>query len=210
MEIKQLQDRVDGFTTNPSLIAKSGLMGRSYHEWCRDAVDLAGGLPISLELLDAQDVDMGMRLHELGDNVWVKVPAITITGTVNVGAIRTLVHAGIRVNVTCVCAMSTLELVLQEHPHVISCFMGRTSDSGIDPISQGRVMHRVAAARKASLLWAGVRTAYDWYRAMECRFQYVTMPVSCCEAYWKRRAMTAQQLELEVLEEFNRAAQALK
>ena len=98
-EIKQALDWgiLDGVTTNPSLIAKTG---RPFMEVAKEIVKLVDG-PVSLETVSLDTEGMvreGRMLAELGDNVVVKIP-MTPQG---MKAVQILESEGIPVNVTLV------------------------------------------------------------------------------------------------------------
>src|ERR1700740_465373 len=86
---------LDGVTTNPSLIAKSG---RDFFEVVKEICDIVEG-PVSAEVTAPETDKMreeGRRLADLAGNVTVKVP-LTLAG---LKTCRTLSQAGIMVNVT--------------------------------------------------------------------------------------------------------------
>ena len=75
--------RVEGFTTNPSLMWKAGLT--DYSEFARSLLEQITDKPISFEVF-ADDVgDIGRQARVIatwGSNVYVKVPVTTIDGRV--------------------------------------------------------------------------------------------------------------------------------
>jgi transaldolase len=86
---------VDGVTTNPSLVAKSG---RDFFEVVREICDIVPG-PVSAEVtaMDfATMLDEGRHLATLADNIAVKVP-LTPDG---LKACKALTDEGTQVNVT--------------------------------------------------------------------------------------------------------------
>ncbi|MGH7907889.1 MAG: transaldolase family protein, partial [Candidatus Binataceae bacterium] len=99
-EIKEIREAaswglVDGVTTNPSLIAKSG---RPYADVLKEICELVDG-PVSAEVVAAEAPAMleeGVRLTKIHPNIVVKCP-LTIEG---LKATNALSRRGIRVNVT--------------------------------------------------------------------------------------------------------------
>lgn len=118
---------VDGVTTNPSLIAKSGRkMGESIAEIC----SIIPG-PVSAESV-ATDVDgmlaEGRYLAGIADNVVVKLP-LTEAG---LRACKTLASEDIKVNVTlCFSAVQAM-LAAKAGAYFISPFIGRLDDAGVN------------------------------------------------------------------------------
>lgn len=128
-EIKALHDLglVDGVTTNPSLIAKSG---RNILDVTAEIAALISG-PVSAEVTatDAQGmIQEGHKLSKIADNVIVKVP-LTPEGLI---ACRTLTDQGIGVNVTLCFSANQALLAAKAGAMFISPFIGRLDDIGQD------------------------------------------------------------------------------
>jgi transaldolase len=128
------QGLIDGVTTNPSLIAKTG---RTFKEVVSEVCSLVTG-PVSLETVsrDAEGmVREGEGLIRYGKNVVVKVP---LTGE-GLKAVRMLKEKGIKTNVTlCFSAVQAL-LAAKAGAAYISPFVGRLDDisqSGMEIIEQ--------------------------------------------------------------------------
>src|SRR5262245_19057863 len=126
-EIKELQDTglLDGVTTNPSLVMKSG---RNFLEVVKEIAGVVKG-PVSAEVV-ATDYDGMMReaaiLRKLTDNIAVKVP-LTIDG---LKACKSLSGDGAVDNVTlCFSAYQAL-LSAKAGASFISSFVGRLDDIG--------------------------------------------------------------------------------
>ena len=128
-EIRELADvgLLDGVTTNPSLVAKSG---RDFKEVIQEICSIVDG-PVSAEVT-ALDVD-GMLseakpLTEIASNVTIKVP-LTWDG---LKACRALTQAGTMVNVTLCFNANQALLAAKAGATFISPFIGRLDDMGID------------------------------------------------------------------------------
>ena len=118
---------VDGVTTNPSLVAKSG---RNFLEVVREICAIVEG-PVSAEVtaLEADRmVDEGRALAEVARNVAVKVP-LTIDG---LKACRTLTQGGAMVNVTLCFSANQALLAAKAGATFVSPFVGRLDDIGQD------------------------------------------------------------------------------
>lgn len=126
-ELKQL-GIVDGVTTNPSLIMKTG---RNMREVVSQICEIAEGLPVSAEVVatDAEGmVREGHNLSGIASNVVVKVP-LTWDG---LKACRVLSDRGIGVNVTLCFGANQALLAAKAGARFISIFMGRLNDIGLD------------------------------------------------------------------------------
>lgn len=130
---------VDGVTTNPSLIKKSG---RDILEVTREICDLVEG-PVSAEVT-ATDADQmiaeGRKLALIADNIAVKVP-LTWDG---LKACKTLTDEGTMVNVTLCFSANQALLAAKAGATFISPFIGRLDDialDGMDLIEDIRVVY---------------------------------------------------------------------
>ena len=118
---------VDGVTTNPSLIAKSG---RDFLPVVQEICSLVEG-PVSAEVT-ATDYDTmlaeGRKLARLASNVCVKVPLIPD----GLKVCRALADAGTMVNVTLCFSAAQAILAAKAGATFISPFVGRLDDIGAD------------------------------------------------------------------------------
>ncbi len=118
---------IDGVTTNPSLVAKTG---RDFFEVVREICDMVDG-PVSAEVTSTETAGMveeGRTLAALAPNVAVKVP-LTMDG---LKACRTLTQAGTMVNVTLCFSANQALLAAKAGATFISPFIGRLDDIGHD------------------------------------------------------------------------------
>ncbi|WP_299193412.1 fructose-6-phosphate aldolase [uncultured Erythrobacter sp.] len=128
-EIKELAATglLDGVTTNPSLIHKSG---RDFMEVTREICGLTDG-PVSAEVV-ALDHETMMReaevLRKIADNVCIKVP-LTVDG---LKTCKALSEDGTMVNVTLCFSANQALLAAKAGATFISPFVGRHDDNGFD------------------------------------------------------------------------------
>lgn len=118
---------VDGVTTNPSLIMKSG---RDFKEVIAEICTLTDG-PVSAEVtaLDANEmIAEGTSLAKIADNVTVKLP-LTLEG---LKACRAFKAEGIKTNVTLCFSANQALLAAKAGASFISPFIGRVDDLGLD------------------------------------------------------------------------------
>ena len=118
---------LDGVTTNPSLVAKTG---REFIDVIKEICDLVDG-PVSAEVTatDYQGmVDEGSRLADLADIVAIKVP-LTMDG---LKACRTLTQGGNMVNVTLCFSAAQALLAAKAGASFVSPFIGRLDDVGAE------------------------------------------------------------------------------
>ena len=128
-DIREMADTglLDGVTTNPSLIAKSG---RDFMEVTKEICDIVDG-PVSAEVV-ALDHDTMMKeaetLRKIADNVCIKVP-LTIDG---LKTCKKLPSDGTQVNVTLCFSANQALLAAKAGATFVSPFVGRHDDNGFD------------------------------------------------------------------------------
>ena len=127
--IAELNDlgMVDGVTTNPSLIMKSG---RDIIEVTKEICDLVSG-PVSAEVVATEALAMieeGRKLAEIASNITVKLP-LTWDG---LKACKILSGEGKMVNVTLCFSANQALLAAKAGATFISPFIGRLDDVNID------------------------------------------------------------------------------
>jgi len=143
-EIRELSETglLDGVTTNPSLIMKSG---RPILEVTKEICEIVDG-PVSAEVTAVEFKEM-MReadiLSKIADNIAIKVP-LTMDG---LKACKALTESGRMVNVTLCFSANQALLAAKAGATFISPFIGRLDDMGIDGME----------------LIAEIRTIYDNY-----------------------------------------------
>jgi len=114
---------LDGVTTNPTLISKTG---RPFKEVVQEILEIVDG-PVSLETvsLDAEGmIREGKLLAEMGENVVVKIP-MTPEG---LKAVQALESEGIPTNVTLVFSPTQALLAAKAGASYVSPFVGRLDD----------------------------------------------------------------------------------
>ena len=157
-DIRELADvgLLDGVTTNPTLIAKSG---RAFKEVIAEICGLVEG-PVSAEVtaLDAEGmIREGRDLRQIAKNVAVKVP-LTLDG---LKACKTLTSEGTMVNVTLCFSANQALLAAKAGASFISPFIGRLDDinlDGMELISEIRQIYDNYAF-DTEILAASIRTA---------------------------------------------------
>ncbi|MFN8944620.1 MAG: fructose-6-phosphate aldolase [Pseudobdellovibrionaceae bacterium] len=131
-EIKTAQARgwVDGVTTNPSLVAKTG---KPFKKLIEEICHLVPG-PVSAEVVSLEADGMfkeGLELSKIAKNVVVKVP-MTEDGMV---AVKRLTAEKIQTNVTLVFNPMQALLAAKAGATMVSPFIGRLDDIGIDGLA---------------------------------------------------------------------------
>jgi transaldolase len=128
-DIRELHEAglVDGVTTNPSLIAKSG---RDFKEVIKEICEVTPG-PVSAEVASLEYDGMiaeGEVLSKIAKNVVVKLP-LTLAG---LKATRTFKERGIQTNVTLCFSANQALLAAKAGATYVSPFIGRIDDINLD------------------------------------------------------------------------------
>ncbi|HYX25326.1 MAG TPA: fructose-6-phosphate aldolase [Thermoanaerobaculia bacterium] len=186
-EIQEIQTglewgMVDGVTTNPSLIAKSG---RPYLPTVQAIAKMVPG-PVSGEVLATEYDEIltqGRRLSGLAENVVVKVP-LTPAG---LRAVATFKKEGIRTNVTLCFSAAQALLAAKAGAAYISPFIGRLDDvgeEGMELIDQVvTIYHNYGFDTK--VLVASVRSPIHVIQAATLGADVATIPFKVLEQLYK-------------------------
>ncbi|WP_339634205.1 fructose-6-phosphate aldolase [uncultured Sneathiella sp.] len=156
-EIRELADTglLDGVTTNPSLIAKTG---RDFFTVIQEICELIDG-PVSAEVAATDFETMlaeGKRLAGLAENVAVKVP-LTMAGLKTCAELN---RAGTQVNVTLCFSAAQAILAAKAGAAFVSPFVGRLDDigqTGMDLIGDIVQIYDNYPALKTEVLVASIR-----------------------------------------------------
>jgi transaldolase len=175
-EIRELAETglVDGVTTNPSLVAKSG---RPIRQVIAEICAAVAG-PVSAEVA-ATDFDGMMRegtaLAAIAENVVIKVP-LTWDG---LRACRALSQQGRKVNVTLCFSANQALLAAKAGATYISPFIGRLDDAGqdgVELIREIRTIYDNYAELTTGILAASMRTPLAVKQVAMVGADVATMP----------------------------------
>lgn len=139
-EIKQGHSRgwVDGVTTNPTLIAKTG---RDFVAVLKDICEVVNG-PISAEVVSLESEGMyreGRELAKIHKNIVVKIPMCE-EGLI---AVRKFKAEGIQTNVTLIFSPLQALLAAKAGASMVSPFVGRLDDVGHDGMDSIRQIKQI-------------------------------------------------------------------
>lgn len=206
-EIRELADAgfLDGVTTNPSLVAKTG---RPIRDVILEICQAIEG-PVSAEVT-ATDFDgmitEGERLADIAANVAVKVPS-TWDGF---RACRTLSQRDRKVNVTLCFSANQALLAAKAGATYISPFVGRLDDlglDGMDVIREIRTIYDNYKTFKTEILASSMRTPLHVKRAALAGADVATMPPAVLRSLAKH-PLTDKGLE-SFLADWKKTGQAI-
>ncbi len=174
---------LDGVTTNPSLVAKSG---RDFKTIIKEICAIVPG-PVSAEVA-ALDYDgmiaEGRTLAKIANNVTVKLP-MTWDG---LKACKTLTAEGTMVNVTLCFSANQALLAAKAGATFVSPFIGRLDDQGIEGmelISEIRTIYENYASLSTEILAASIRTVNHVKQAAMIGADVATVPPAILKALVK-------------------------
>jgi transaldolase len=173
---------LDGVTTNPTLMAKTG---KGFDEVAKEIIKIVDG-PISLEAI-SQDtegiVKESRRLSKIHKNVVVKVP-VTKEG---LSAVKILADEGLRTNVTLVFSPNQALLAAKAGATYVSPFVGRLDDISQDGM---RVVEEIITIFKnyrlqTQIIVASIRHPIHVLRAALMGAHIATCPFGVLESLFK-------------------------
>ena len=164
---------LDGVTTNPSLVMKSG---RDFKEVVSEICGMVDG-PVSAETvaLDAEGmIAEGRELAKLGENIAIKVP-LTLAG---LKACKTLRDEGRMVNVTLCFSANQALLAAKAGATFISPFIGRLDDINLDGMALIADIRQIYDnyGFETEILAASIRTVNHVTEAAKIGADVATMP----------------------------------
>lgn len=175
------QGLAQGFTTNPTLMAKAGI--RDYAGFAKDILKTIQKLPISFEVFSDDFEEMekqAIEINSWGDNVNVKIPITNTKAEPSLRLIRRLFDLKMKLNITALFTDQQLkglrEIMKPTDDAIISIFAGRIADTGIDPVPvMKKAVQDFSSYSGSKILWASPREALNIYQADECGCHIITL-----------------------------------
>ncbi len=193
-EIRELNELglLDGVTTNPSLILKSG---RNIAEVTKEICDIVDG-PVSAEVAATEYAEMMKEaevLSKIADNICIKVP-LTLDG---LKACKSLTSDGRLVNVTLCFSANQALLAAKAGATFISPFIGRLDDMGFDGMEVITEIRHIYDnyGFDTEILAASIRTVEHVKRAALIGADVATIPPATLKALVKH-PLTDKGLEM--------------
>ena len=162
---------IRGFTTNPTLMKKAGIVG--YEDFAHEILKEIPDRPISFEVF-ADDFDemerQALKIRTWGENVYVKIPVSNTRREMSYALIERLSGSGVHLNITAILTLDQVRKVagaVRNGPaSVVSVFAGRIADTGLDPVPvMSEALEILELAPQAELLWASPREVLNIYQA---------------------------------------------
>lgn len=175
------ENSVDGFTTNPTLMANAGIT--DYLSFAKEVLRTVKEKSISFEVFSDEITDMrrqAMILRDLGENVWVKIPVSNTKQEYTYDLINELSHEGVKLNVTALFTREHVENVFDaldtKVPSIISVFAGRIANAGVDPEILMKFASQITENDPlVETLWASSREVFNILQAERCGTDIITL-----------------------------------
>jgi transaldolase len=172
---------IKGFTTNPTLMRKSGI--EDYAAFAKEVVAAIPNHPVSFEVFADELTHMfeqAKKIASWGENVNVKIPITNTKGEQTTSVIEALSKEGIQVNVTAVFTIDQVRAITdvlhEDTSAIVSVFAGRIADTGIDPVPLMNEAAAILANKpKAELLWASPRELFNIFHAESSGTHIITV-----------------------------------
>ena len=182
IEVLNSQSHIKGFTTNPTLMRKSGVT--DYKKFAMEALKIVKKKPISFEVFSDELDEMKNHAKEIsswGKNVYVKIPITNSKGIFMGKIIKELNNQNIKLNITAVYSAKqtakVLKLINKKTKIIISIFAGRAADTGNDPIPEFiKSLNLANKFTNVEILWASVREPYNYLQAKQLGCHIITIP----------------------------------
>ena len=204
---------VKGFTTNPTLMRKSGIA--DYAKFAKDVLKIVKDKPISFEIFSDDIKEMERQAIEIaswGANANVKIPITNTKGKSTADLIGRLSKQGVMCNVTAIFTIEQLKSILNildnSASAFLSVFAGRIADAGIDPIP---IMQESVLSQKlkpkTSILWAATREIINIFQAEKVGCQIITVPHELINKF-SNIGKSLESLSLDTVSKFRSDAKA--
>jgi transaldolase len=163
--------RIQGFTTNPTLMRKAGIT--DYLAFAKDILASIPDRPLSLEVFADEFPEMERQAHKiaaLGENVYVKIPVTNTKAEPSLELICRLSRSGVKLNITALLTLGQVRDVTAAlrggAPSYVSVFAGRIADTGRDPVPlMAAAVEMVSVEPQIELIWASPRELLNIFQA---------------------------------------------
>ena len=163
--------RIDGFTTNPTLMRKAGIT--DYMSFAKEILQTIDDKPVSFEVFADEFEEMERQAREIatwGSNVYVKIPVTNTKKLSSASLIKKLSAEGVQLNITAILSLEQVSEVAEALKNgsssFVSVFAGRIADTALDPVPlMKRALEILKPVSNAELLWASPREVLNVYQA---------------------------------------------
>ena len=172
---------VSGFTTNPTLMKKAGVL--NYETFALEVLREITNLPLSFEVFSDDFETMEKEARKIGswaNNVYIKIPVTNTKGEPSTELIKKLSAEGFKLNITAILTLGQVEQVVRAltpgSGAYISVFAGRIADTGVNPIPiMKQTVEICRSVAGVESLWASTRELLNIFQARDCGVDIITV-----------------------------------
>jgi len=172
---------IKGFTTNPTLMKKSGV--ENYKKFSKEILQIVKDKPISFEVFADEIDEMEEQAKEIngwGENVNIKIPVTNTKGESTAELVSKLSDSGIICNVTAIFSNDQIINIVKkinfDTKMILSVFAGRIADTGIDPVPiMKESINIIKEYKNIELLWASPRELLNIFQANHIGCHIITV-----------------------------------
>jgi transaldolase len=172
---------ISGFTTNPTLMRKSGI--KDYESFSKTAAKLVYPKSISFEVFSDDLNEMYNQakiISSWNDNIFVKIPIVNTKGISTNEVVKKLSYEKVNLNITAIFTLKQIKSVMsvlnKKSNTILSIFAGRIADSGRNPVPIIKTSVRICKKyNNIKILWASTREAYNVIEAYNCGCHIITV-----------------------------------
>jgi transaldolase len=185
-DIKTMKDYskiswITGFTTNPTLMNKSGV--KNYSNFAKEVLEVIGEKSISFEVFADKGnemIEQAKIISKWGSNIFVKIPIMNSLGESCDEAIISMNHSGIPLNVTAIMTVRQVNSLIPQldpkTPIYLSVFAGRIADTGCDPEEIVNQIVKLASSNPSiKIIWASPRELLNIFHAIKSGAHIITI-----------------------------------
>lgn len=218
-DIKRYKNDIEikGFTTNPSLMAKSKI--NNYEIFAKLNSKIVYPKPISFEVISDDLNQMYLeakKINSLGKNVYVKIPVINTKGVSTIKIIKKLCQEKIKLNITAIFTNQQINILYKNlikfnNKIILSIFCGRIADTGIDPkIIVNKTISIFKRKKNINILWASTREVFNLYEAKKIKCNIITVTPDIFSKYKKFKNYNLELYSKNTVNSFYQDAQKSK
>ena len=177
------EDYISGFTSNPSLMSKSGIT--NYNDFIKKFIDLENKKPISFEVVSDTLEEMerdARKINAFKGNIYIKIPITNSLGETTLPLIKKLLLERFKLNVTAILTetqmIELINILEKDDDVIISYFAGRVADTGRDPVVVIKKINQIIKDKDLSAtktLWASPREVLNIYQANDAGVDIITV-----------------------------------
>jgi len=172
---------IKGFTTNPSLMKKTGI--NNYEAFAKDILSIIKDKVISFEVFSDDFDEMerqAMKIASWADNVYVKIPITNTKKQNSAKLIKRLSEKKVKLNITAIMTLDQVKMVVkvlnEKVPSILSVFAGRIADTGRNPIPIMKdCLNEMKINSNSELLWASPRELLNIIQADQIGCHIITV-----------------------------------